>query len=292
MVRSFLALGLLATSAWVAAQAPDVTINLDLRLNGRTALNQRNTQRLYDVLGRPSLVKLKVKFDLGLNVVINQRLQRIDNDGDPELVDEAYVEDPGVWKVGKVVAPFGQGAFLRETVWGVQGTVDVPFLNGTASLMLADSGRRRQSGVVGRIVLRSPGIGLSAAIGNHWGINGSTFALFRDVNQSPGQGAGYGAIFGLDFSKRIGTVSWRAELLRATRPERTADEAITAFDLSATTTSLKNWRLTLGYTRAVGADFYRVAPEIMLNKNISFEPMLRMRNGNLRDFSVSVHVRF
>ena len=61
---------LLAMAGAAIAQAPDVVINLDARLNYRTAPESPNTQRLYDELGNYSIVSLGFKLEPGFKVYV------------------------------------------------------------------------------------------------------------------------------------------------------------------------------------------------------------------------------
>ncbi len=292
MKRLSVLLVILVTAvAW--AQNPDVTVKFDGRLDYRIPNGGASTQRLYDTLGRPSLLELSFRLEPGLRAFVSQRLQRIAHDGDNGLLDEYYIEDEGVWRVGKQFVPFGSGAFLRESVLSARGDIDLPIEGASLSIALADAGSGRQRGVVGRLSLFDGMIGLSAAVGQHWGISGSSFTLFRRPEASPGVGAGFERVFGVDISRTFGKFNGRAEFVLMGGGSSFRDPEGEALDVSGGISPSSNRSYTVGWTLSPDhANFYRLAATLEIEKNVFLEPMVRLRNGAGYDFSLQLHLHF
>ena len=114
-MRRLLALAAAMAGASALAQIPDVTIKVDAGLTYRSVRNGETTLRWYDGFGKHSTVGLLFWLEPGWRVYVSERLQRIEGDGDNEQLDEYYVEDPGIWRLGKQYLPFGRGLLLRES---------------------------------------------------------------------------------------------------------------------------------------------------------------------------------
>lgn len=275
-----------------SAQSPDVTIRLDARLNYLSPNGGPPTQRLYDTLGRPSLLKIEFMLEPGLRAFVGQRFQKIRGDGDPDLLDEYYIEDAGIWRVGKQILPFGAGAFLRETCLAARGDLDLPLEGSTLSAAIVDSGNRRQRGVVGRIALYRGLFGLSFARGTDLGICASSFALFRPVEQSAGIGGGYRQLIGADLTRTWGDWSIRFEYvnLNGSRSGRSPNGG--AFDVNANYAARRDFGFNVGWTRSpLGDDFYRVGASLKATRNVTLEPMVRFKGSTSYDFSLCARIR-
>lgn len=282
----------LALTTIAAAQNPDVQLKFDGRLDYRIPNGGSSTQRLYDTLGRPSLLKLSFTLEPGLRAFVSQRLKRIAHDGDPDLLDEFYVENQGVWRLGKQLMPFGNGSFLRETVLGARGDIDLPIEGASLAIAIADAGPDRQRGIVGRLSFFDGDAGISAAIGEHWGIEAGSFTLFRKPEDSPGEGAGLRRIYGLDAAHSFGELKLKGEFVVMQEGRTRRDPTGEAFDFTASIHPSKNRTYTVGWTRSPGfGDFYRIVGELETIKNVFIEPMVRFRNGVGYDFSVQLHLR-
>ncbi len=282
---------LLALSAW--GQNPDVSLKFDGRLDYRTPNGGSPSLRFYDSLGRPSLLQLQFTLEPGLRAFVSQRLQRIRHDGDADLLDEYYIEDQGVWRVGKQIVPFGGGAFLRETVLAARGDIDLPIEGASLAIAVCDGGGQHQRGFAGRLSFFDGDLGLSAMMGSHWGINGSSFALFRNPEDSSGSGNGLKQILGVDVSHRFGPLTGRAEAVNMGGRITSHDPSGTALDVSFSVSPSPNRTYTAGWTHGPdGVNFYRVMGFLQTVKNVFIEPMIRFRNGVEYDFSVQLHVHF
>src|ERR1035438_3057947 len=105
------------------AQVPDASIKLNIYANYFSEQAGRTTIRLYDALGHLSTVGLRLRTDLGVQVYASQKLQLIPHGGDPDHLDEYYVESPGNWVVGKQYLPFGNGSLFHESALAVRSDI-------------------------------------------------------------------------------------------------------------------------------------------------------------------------
>ncbi|MBC8065324.1 MAG: hypothetical protein H7Y17_10865 [Chlorobia bacterium] len=272
------------------AQAPDVTIKLDARLNYRTADEDANTQRLYDSLGNYSVVSLGFKLEPGFKVFVSQKLQRFDGGKDRDLLDEYYVEDEGIWRVGKQYLPFGSGRLVRESVFAARGDTSLIFEGLPIAAAYAQGEEDRQQGIVGRIGGR---LGVSVFYGDHFGIDGTSLALIRKPDQALGRNRGYKQAIGVDYSKGIGHFNLAVEGVAFRKPNRSLDQSFEVVDLSATYRSSKYHNYTVGWTRRTNpnADFWRLQGSIFLTNNVYMEPLVRYRNGEAYDFNLAIRVK-
>ncbi len=273
-----------------AAQAPDVTIKLDARLNYRSADDSASTQRMYDALGNYSIVSLSFKLEPGFRVYVGQKLQRFDGGKDQDLLDEYYVEDEGIWRVGKQYLPFGAGRLVRESVFAVRGDTSLIFEGLPIAAAYAQGEKGRQEGMVARVGGR---LGFSAFVGEHIGIEGTSLALVRPSRQASGRGRGYRQAYAVDYSKGIGAFNVSFEGVAFRDGHRSADEAFEVFDVSATYAPTKLNSYTLGWSHQTNpsTDFLRAQASVFLTNRVYLEPMLRYREGAFYDFNLGVRVR-
>ncbi len=248
------------------------------------------TLRLYDPLGHTSTFDLTTFFESGIRLFVTERLQRIPHDQSQDPFEEYYVEDQRLWRLGKQFLPFGTGRLLHENVLAARAETDLAFEHLNIAAAVCNGGDGGQRGFTARIGSR---VGLSAAIGEHFGISPTSLDLVRRPEENPGVGRGWGRIIGLDGTRRSGRFLLQGEILWLTRGATIEDPDRTIFDLSGTFRSDRRRSLTLGWTRSVQdhADYYRILGSVDLAPNRSIEPMLRMRNSRLYDLSLSLRVR-
>jgi hypothetical protein len=274
-----------------AAQNPDVIVRLDTRLSYRTQEIGPTFLRTYDLLGRHSTVSIAFMLEPGFRVRVGQRFQRIPNDPDESLLDEAYVEDEGLWRVGKQYLPFG-GWMLRESAVAARADTSLVLEGLPISLAYADAGSGRLSGFVGRI---GPArYGLSAAVGKHFGASGTALTLTRRPEDSLGRKRGYRQAFGLDGNQIVGTTYVRGEVLVLRQGHQSGDRDDSIFDLSLEWPNGTGERYLIGATHstALRRYVYRIGATIEVANNVSFEPMVRARNDRFQDLSLTMRVRF
>ncbi len=274
------------------AQNPDLVVNIDGRMQFLTGSTGPTFVRFYDNLGRHSTGSLKFFTEVGFQGFISQKFAKIPNDPDRDQLDEYYIEDEGIWRVGKQYVPFGSGHFIRESVLAVRGDTQLAFEGFPISVAACDNGSRRQRGIIGRIGSR---LGLSFALGSHFGINGTSFTLVRRPEDSPGVGHGYKNALGLDYSKNVGSLfELGGEMIVLFNGNTSSDRDNMMFDASATLRADPRRQLTVGWTRDNGqrADFYRLMGNFFVSRNLLVEPILRYKGRDLFDIGVTMHFKF
>lgn len=285
------AFGLLSFAGISHAQIPDVKIHLDALGTYRFESKGPSSFRYYSLFGEPSVASLRFTLETGFTGYISQKLQRIPNDGDPYPFDEAYIEDEGIWRVGKQVVPFGTGHILRESVVAVRGDTTFIAEGVPVSLAICDAGDGRQQGVVGRI--GPSAYGLSAAIGRHFGINGSSLTQIRLPSQTGGEGRGWNQVYGVDARYRLSKFYLQGEAVALRGGATALDKDLTIFDISAFLSRTPFDWVQLGYTREANErnSFYRVRCSLGMTENISVQPFIRYRNAELWDLGVELRFK-
>jgi hypothetical protein len=271
------------------AQVPDVRAHADLSLSlDYRNLSDRANLRLYNPLGRPSTVTLTLLLETGFNVLVSERLQRLPGDSTADIFDETYVEDPGIWRIGKQYLPFGAGRLLRESVPAARIDSNLIAERAPVSLALFNGGDGRQNGFVLRV---GRSVGGTVAIGEHLGISGTSLGIVRHPEEAPGRNSGWKRAFGMDASRRFGKISLSAEIAFLTGgPLR--DLAVS--DLEATVFSDNYRTVGLGYSHASGpynGDTLRIFGRVHAARNVDLEPLVRWKDNAFRDASVTLRVR-
>jgi hypothetical protein len=273
------------------AQTPDIFINIDGRMQFLSQQTGPTQIRLYDNLGRHSVASVTAFLEIGFKGFVSQKLERIANDADRDQLDEYYLEDEGIWRVGKQYLPFGSGRFLHESVLAARGDTQLFIEDLPIVAAICDNGPLRQRGVVGRIGSR---LRFSFAIGSHFGINGTSFDLVRRPEDSPGVGHGYKEMYAVDVSKNLGSeFTIGGELIVMRRGHTASDGDNTMFDISGTLRADPRRQITGGWTRdnRQHADFYRLGGSFFVSRYLIFEPMVRYREGGLYDAALTFHFK-
>jgi hypothetical protein len=278
-------------SAGAIAQTPDLSIQTDLRYTV-TAKDDGGAQgRWYDPMGRHSTVGLRLLLEPGLRALVTQRLQKIDGDPDRDLLDEAYVEDPGRWRIGKQYLPFGSGRLLRESAPALRGDGRLAIDALPVQVAVCDAG----AGLTRGVTCRAGGaLGVSFAAGDHFGVSGTNLTAIRRPEEAPARGGGYRMAAGLDFRRSFGPVTLDAEGLFLRRPHREGDKPEEVSDLRATFHVLDG-RLTLtaAWARAWTArrDVYRMECDLLLREDWWLTGFLRLEGGRVRDLALGARVK-
>ncbi|MFQ3587249.1 MAG: hypothetical protein SNJ74_03160 [Fimbriimonadaceae bacterium] len=287
-VAGFLVCGLAAAGA--SAQVPDILIKLDVRAHYLSERGGSSTVRLYDALGNSSHVRLTAILETGFQAVLVERLSRFPNDPGGDLLEEAYIEDVGYWRLGRQFLPFGQSRTLRENAMGaqVETTLGEDYL--PLRIAWADEGKGRQQGLIGRLGTR---FGISFAVGDGFGISPTSLVNLRGIGESPGRGRGYSTVVGLDASRRIGTVDLEAEFVAFRSGATLLDEDRDVLDAQIVVRPDPSRMLILGWCRdwRRSVDEYRIVGEFQVSDNVWLVPMLRARNSTLRDAGFGLRVR-
>ena len=305
--RALALLALAFLGGLARAQSPDVRLSADLALTFNAGTAGPATGRLYTPLGRYSTVRIAALLESGLNVVVTQRLQRFAGDADDELLDEYYVEDPGIWRVGKQVLPFGPQAtnrplsgvvgLLRESMRAARADTNLVFEGVPVSAAVFDGGVGRPRGAVARLGPRAYGV--SAMVGEHIGVSGSALAVFRGAEGSPGPGAGWRQALGFDAAYRVGQDVFRVEGLalrnaegRDARGRRSGDRTI--LDLSFTRELRRRDFVLVGLARDFDRDrnVLRFTANLRVRDNLAFEPTVVSEQGTPTRLALGVRARF
>ena len=268
------------------SQAPDVRIKGDVSLSYIN--NEGAGLRMISPLHRYSTISLSTLSPLGFNILLSQRFSFIQDDADNELFDEYYVEDPGSWRVGKQYLPFGGGQILRETALAARVDSNLIFEGLPLSLALVDAGKGRQAGLIGRLGGR--GYGFSAALGDHWGINGTAFNLFQSLGPGLGRESGYQQAFGFDWNQRAGRLTTRYESVALRRPNQASDE-LNLTDLSFTYDLGGRNQLLFGVSD--GRDrWLRLGGTYNAKHGVTVEALSRAQNGRIVESSLTLRIKF
>ncbi|MDX2064767.1 MAG: hypothetical protein SFX74_03385 [Fimbriimonadaceae bacterium] len=285
--------GLLSVANLAAAQSPspDVRVKVDALASVQFSEGGSGRLRLFDLYGRPGTVGLTAQFESGLKAYLSQRLQRPVSGTDREFVDEVYLEDEGLWRVGKQVLPFGYRSTFFESALAVRGETNlilegIPFV-----VAVCDAGPGRMRGVVGRVGSQS--LSVSIAGGQHFGASASSFGLIRLPEAAPGRGRGYGLVAGGELIRRIGTYGLKIEVVSAQQGATVDDRNFTLWDVSMSGRG-RNWRWEIGATRTnpVRNEILRLGASFRVDDRTSIEPVIRFRDGRISDGALQVRFRF
>ena len=286
-MRKLLALTATALGAAITqGQAPDVRIKGDVSLSYIN--NEGASLRTITPLNRYSTISLSTLTPLGFNILLSQRFSYIRDDADNEFFDEYYIEDPGSWRIGKQYLPFGGGLLMRESALAARVDSNLIFEGLPLSIALVDAGKGRQAGIIGRLGGR--GYGFSAALGNHWAINGSALSLFQLLGPGLGRESGYQQAFGFDWNQRAGRLTSRYETLALRRPNAGGDE-LNLSDLSFTYDLGGRNSLLLGVSSGLDR-WVRFGGTYNAKHGVSVEVLTRGTNGTFVESSVTLRVKF
>ncbi|MFI5385582.1 MAG: hypothetical protein ACHQ50_05610 [Fimbriimonadales bacterium] len=281
-----------AASSVAQAQNPDLIFSVDGRMQFLTGSQGPTFVRFYDNLGRHSVGSITFYTEAGFQGFVSEKFARIPNDPDRDSLDQYYIEDVGIWRVGKQYLPFGSGRFLHESVLAVRGDTQLVIEGLPIVVAACDNGGGRQKGIVGRLGSR---LGLSFAFGTHFGINATSFCLVRRPEDSPGVGHGYKTMLGVDYSKSAGPMfDFGGELIVVRDGNTASDRDDTLFDVTGTLRADPRRQITAGWTRdsAQHADFYRVMGSFTLSRYLILEPIIRYKGSVLFDAGLTFHFKF
>lgn len=242
----------------------------------------------YDLDGRPSLVGLRMVLESGNRVYVAQRLQRIETNGDPDGIDEYYIEQRGSWRAGKQLLPFGRRNYVREYALAARLDTELVVDALPVSIAYCDAGPGRNRGVVARV---GRSLGASVAIGNHFGIQSTTLAQLRGLDAAPGQGGGYRLALGVDMSVPVAGGLATAEFV-SFRDGETINDPETATSLVELA-----WQgrlpVRLGWARnwTEPLDVYSIGMPISVSEKAALEPTLRFSGGRITVFAATLRVR-
>lgn len=286
-----LAFLVLAVATLGPAQVPDVKIKVEFRPMYRSVRGEDSSLRWYDWTGRHSVAEIELSLEPGYKVYFSERFQKIPGDVDNEQLDQYYIEDPGLWRVGKQAIPFGLNRILNEKARGARG--DTSFLLGSQEISGAvfDNGSDRLQGAALRIGSR---IGASIEIGNNIAAQGSALTLLRKPEDAPGAGRGYRLAAGSHIRRTWGQYSMEAEAVFLRNGHTNLDQDADISDLMFTLRPDNRRAVSIGWTRnwRDSENFLRATGRFVLHRNIALEPMIRFRNGRIFDAAITTVVKF
>lgn len=280
-------LGALSVST-ANAQTPDVVIRMDLNPTYRVDDRGGSSFRWYDTLGRHSTVGISMILEPGYRFLVTERIQRMPSDDDQ--LDEYYLEDEGNWRVGKQYLPFGRSNLIRESVRAARIDSNLLIEGLPITIAACDGGNGRQKGVIGRV---GSWLGISLAIGNFFGIDGTSLAVIRDPEDAPGKGRGYRQIAGIDFFRRLGMWRIQAEMITLRQGETAADKEGEVSDLNFSYQQTPANAIVFGWSKdwRNGASIFRVQAKVLATRSIWIEPLLRFEGAGFKDFSISLRAK-
>jgi hypothetical protein len=268
-----------------------MSVKLDLDVAYRSGVNVPTTLRFYDSLAHPSTVALTFELENGFRAYVSERFQRIPHDGDTEQLEQYYIEDPGIWRAGKQVLPFGKESLLRMTAKAASGQTTLAFKYIPVDVAICDDGDDLTRGVVGRIGTRS--LGASFAVGRNLAIDSTCLSVIQSPEDAPGEGRGYQQAYGVDASHRMGQWRAQAEYVELLQGETSQDVNKDVSDVMFVLEPSKYQSMTLGWCREwrSSLDMFRVGGSVWVTRDVWVEPMVRFRNGSFFDLGVSVRVK-
>lgn len=277
---------------FAAAQAPEVAVFADLRPTFSVEGQKTARFQWYDLQGRYSLVGFRIILETGHRVSVAQRLQRVENSGDPETLDEYYVEDRGIWRLGKQYLPFGNRSLVREAALGIRLDTRLLIEDLPLSIAVCDAGPGRSRGVVGRL---GRNFGVSFAYGDHFVIQSSSLTPFQRPREAVGRGGGYRLALGADVSLPLGPGQLSAEWVSLRDGESPLDREQDLSDLQVRVGfPFPNTFVTFAWGRnwTSGQNSFRAWAELPFGDQIEWVPYVRMDGVRVQDVGLSARVRF
>ncbi len=273
------------------AQQPLVQTGVDFRPMLRMARDGEGIVRLYDDSGHISTVHLTLLTEVGFRVYIAQRLQRIANDSDNELLNEYYIEDTNYWRVGKQLLPFGLAMLEREYVRAGRVNTTLALGGYPISVAYCDGGTLHPKGFVARIGRE---YGVSVAAGENFGISGTSLNDIRLPEEAPPIGGGYRLLIGADYMRKSGDWTLAMEWLRARDGHRVEDKdndyslAKLQYDLPFGRKASFAWARSFENRE----DNYRLRLDAPIAGNVNFIPQVRWQGGRLLESSIGLQIRY
>lgn len=289
-VKSFMMLLAFQMVANLAsAQTADVSINADIRLTWLQEAHSTNV-RLFDPMGRYSTLNLNFNLESTYRARIVQRFVRIPGDDTLDLLEQAYLEAPGLWRFGKIDLPFGQKSLIRDFGLGAELNTFLVFDNMPIKVATVDNGLGKVRGFAARLGSK---VGVSIAQGNHFGASGTSLNALRRPEDAPGVGAGYKLIYGADTSATVGNTILTAEFVFLRQGETATDEPAAIYDLTSTwgRPAHGQFQLGLAHNLTSGLIALRAEVTVPIQKNVSLVGFGRfVRGANV--VSLGMRVRF
>ena len=280
-----------SVSSAALAQTPEVALFFDLRPTYFQDSGMTSRVRWFDPLGRYSVIGFHIILETGNRIKITQRLEKIDNDGDPDSLDEYYIESRGTWRVGKQYLPFGQQNILRETVPAARYDTALVFEDVPIQIAVCDNGSRLTKGVVARI---GRSVGISLATGNHFAVQGTALTQFQRPEDGVGRGRGYRLAYGFDATYDAFGGVFDFEWVALRDGETILDDNRDLTDLRFRFSTRKtNYVVTIAWSKSWNrsTDWYRIQMEMPVTNKFTWEPFVRLKGMEWSDVGLTLHIR-
>ena len=294
MRRAFILLGLVPVVA--SAQKLDPVFYVDLRPTFTSTRGGTNEFHWYDRDARPSVVGVRLNLQNGNQIHLSQRLERIENTGDVDSLDEYTLERRGEWKLGKQYLTFGAGGLVRDSAPALSVQTHVVFDRLPATIAIAEAGPGRARGLFARV---GRDTGVSVAVGEHLANQPTSLSTIRNPEDAPGRDHGYGLILGIDARQQMGAFSVVGEFASFQQGQDTSDVDTQVSDLRATWRAAKTSRsaeisLLFGWSRDWQSreDFYRISADVQVDRHFIVSPYVRFNRGALAQVGLSSRIRF
>ena len=290
-MRSWLIAALAGLSIAAQGQSPDVAVFAELRPTWTIRTGSQNVYAWNDPYARHSLVGFRLILESGHRVYVGQRLQRIESSGDPDSVEEYYVESRGNWRIGKQFLPFGQRRLMREAVLAARLDSELFFDALPLSVAACDGG----SGRTRAVFVRLGGVaGVSVAAGDHIGIQQTSFTALQSPESATGVGRGHRLALGADGGVSVGSVFFEGEWvsLRQGETPRDGDRDLSDLRLRFRTPGTR-YMVEAGWARDWSSrdDTYRLQIELPTPEKVTFVAGIRTDALSFRDFFLSTVIR-
>ncbi|MBS1717141.1 MAG: hypothetical protein JSS72_05360 [Armatimonadetes bacterium] len=281
---------LLATSALGTAQIPDIRIKTDIRYSFRFDADRSTGQAWYDSLSRHSLIGFDLNLEPGLHAFVSERVQKIPHDGDPDGIDEAFVEDTGDWRLGKQVLPFGRG-LIRESCFAARSDTFLFLQQLPLKVAACDDATGRPRGIIGRIGSRQ--VGVNFAEGDNFGVAAETLAIFRkpELTATP---IGYHRLVGADAGWVKGRTRLDLEYVGLRQPQSSEQQAEDVAQVAISYVPKNRFLVKAAFAQRFSDNVNMLAleGEIPGNFGASGVGVLRYRQGKFFDACLELRVRY
>lgn len=280
---------LAVASAPVWAQDPNVAFRVDLNLNYSSSKGGKNRVRWFDPRAKMSTVGFGINLEPGYYVLISQRLQSIRGNPDREDLESLYIEDPGLWRVGRQRLMFGSESLVQESVTGIRVEADPLGRKFPLAILAFDNGSGNERGIAGRA--GTDRFGLSVAYGERMFRSSGNFAALRSL-EAVMPGNGYRLAVGID-----GAIVWNKALIEAEiatfRRGIAAAPTLELSDMRVVFVRTVNRNFVAAWSRdwRSRADFYRLETEVPISKNLSLLGYVRFRGRDWQDLSIGTRLR-
>ena len=280
----------------VLAQSLDPVFYVEMRPTATQHRGGVSHFHWYDRDGRMSVVGLRLNLQNGNQIHVSQRLEKVDNTGDTDSLDEYTLERRGEWKLGKQYLTFGAGGILRDSAPALTLQTRLVFDEVPATIALAESGAGRARGFVARV---GRNLGLSVAVGEYFANQPTSLTVIRPPDAAPGRDRGYGLVWGLDARHQLGEVALTGEVASFRQGQTAEDKDQTVSDLKLVWRAPKSTRsaevlVLVGWARTWenGRDFYRASAEVQVDRHFVVIPFMRFSDHTVEQIGVSGRIRF